>query len=164
VGNSPHSYGTSVTCRKGSHKCYLPPTQVNAPHPRTLGPALTTYIHTERWFTQLQTVTYPSINRARLRATALINANALPPNHATIPNLLHSYTDLLCLCCETGAQYGRVLSVCVRRHRLHRVAVVKAIGQKRDAFVWDSSPTTCLAAEFPKEPSKMFLPVYSSDW
>jgi len=59
-------------------------------------------------------------------------------------------------------QYGRVLSVCAPRDRRYRVAVVKVIGQKRDAIVCDTSRTACLAIEYLKQhrlPPQTFLPL-----
>jgi len=82
-----------VACYMGSHGITCHPTQANTPH---INPSqwkllldlstlkgwkaeltwVASYI--PRWFTRLQTVTHPSINRARRRVTTLIKTNALP--------------------------------------------------------------------------------------
>jgi len=72
MGNPPQSYGTSpAVWAYGSHS-------VSCHH--TLLP---------RWSTHEQTVTHPSINRARRTATTLIETNALPLSYQYVYKLMN---------------------------------------------------------------------------
>jgi len=83
---NPQTKPTDLGCESACHHLHPPSPFIIIPHftvPQRVEGWVDLTGYRPRWFTHLQTVTHPSVNRARRSATVLINA--LPLSHATVP-------------------------------------------------------------------------------